>query len=74
MSHAAVLKMACASGKTFTVRRDLVEVAKEKLVVVVTCNRLFTRATTADWSALYGEENVYCYLDGTLKLLKSRTT
>ena len=29
-----VLKMACASGKTFTVRRDLISVAKEKLVVV----------------------------------------
>ena len=63
-SHASVLKMPCASGKTFTVRRDLVDVAKEKLVVVCTCNRLFTRATCTDWAVLYGEDNVYCYLDG----------
>ena len=33
------------------------------LVVVVTCNRLFTRATCKDWAAVYGEENVFCYLD-----------
>ena len=63
-SHAAVLKMPCASGKTYTVRRDLVGVAKEKLILVYTCNRLFTRATCSDWAELYGEENVYCYLDG----------
>ena len=63
-SHAAVLRMPCASGKTYTVRRDLVEVAVQTLVVVATCNRLFTRATCKDWEALYGEENVYCYLDG----------
>jgi hypothetical protein len=63
-SHAAVLKMPCASGKTFTVRRDLVDVAMGKLVIVVTCNRLFTRATCKDWEVLYGEDNVYCYLDG----------
>lgn len=63
-SHAAVLRMACASGKTFTVRRDLVGVAKTTLVVVVTCNRLFTKATCKDWSAIYGEDNVFCYLDG----------
>ena len=63
-SHAAVLRMPCASGKTYTVRRDLVEVAVQAMVVVVTCNRLFTRATCKDWEALYGEENVYCYLDG----------
>ena len=63
-SHAAVLRMPCASGKTFTVRRDLVEVAKESLIVVVTCNRLFTKATCKDWSVVYGEENVFCYLDG----------
>ena len=47
--------MPCASGKTFTVRRDLVNVAKTALVVVVTCNRLFTKA---------GDDNVFCYLDG----------
>ena len=63
-SHAAVLRMPCASGKTFTVRRDLVNVAKTALVVVVTCNRLFTKATCKDWSAVYGDENVFCYLDG----------
>ena len=63
-SHASVLKMPCASGKTYTVRRDLRDVAKENLVIVATCNRLFTRATTKDWEALYGEDNVYCYLDG----------
>ena len=51
-------------GKTFTVRRDLVGVAKTALVVVVTCNRLFTKATCKDWSAIYGEDNVFCYLDG----------
>ena len=63
-SHQAVLKMPCASGKTFTVRRDLVPVAATKLVIGCMCNRLFTRATCADWSVLYGEDNVYCYLDG----------
>ena len=63
-SHAAVLKMPCASGKTYTVRRDLVGMAKEKIVLVCTCNRLFTRATCSDWAGLYGDENVYCYLDG----------
>ena len=63
-SHAAVLKMPCASGKTYSVRRDLVPVASETLVIVVTCNRLFTRATCADWEKTYGEGNVYCYLDG----------
>ena len=63
-SHAAVLRMPCASGKTFTVRRDLVGVAGRSLVVVVTCNRLFTKATCKDWSAMYGEDNVFCYLDG----------
>ena len=62
--HAAVLRMPCASGKTYTVRRDLVDVAKMSLVVVVTCNRLFTKATCKDWAAVYGEENVFCYLDG----------
>ena len=35
-SHVAVLRMPCASGKTFTVRRDLVNVANTALVVVVT--------------------------------------
>ena len=35
-SHAAVLRMPCASGKSYTVRRDLVDVAKMSLVVVVT--------------------------------------
>ena len=63
-SHQAVLRMPCASGKTYTVRRDLVGVAQQKLVVVVTCNRLFTKATCRDWSDVYGEDNVYCYLDG----------
>ena len=63
-SHVAVLRMPCASGKTYTVRRDLVNVAKTALVVVVTCNRLFTKATCRDWSAIYGEDNVFCYLDG----------
>ena len=63
-SHVAVLRMPCASGKTYTVRRDLVNVAKTALVVVVTCNRLFTKATWEDWSAVYGDENVFCYLDG----------
>ena len=63
-SHAAVLRMPCASGKTYTVRRDLVNVAKTALVLVVTCNRLFTKATCKDWAAVYGEENVFCYLDG----------
>ncbi len=63
-SHAAVLRMPCASGKTYTVRRDLVEVAKGSLIVVVTCNRLFTKATCKDWSVVYGEDNVFCYLDG----------
>ena len=63
-SHSAVLRMACASGKTFTVRRDLVGVAGRSLVVVVTCNRLFTKATCKDWSAVYGEDKVFCYLDG----------
>ena len=63
-SHAAVLRMPCASGKTYTVRRDLVGVAGRSLIVVVTCNRLFTKATCKDWSAVYGEDNVFCYLDG----------
>ena len=54
-SHQAVLRMPCASGKTFTVRRDLAPVASESLVVVVTCNRLFTKATTRDWCEVYGE-------------------
>ena len=39
-------------------------IASASLVIVCTCNRLFTRATCADWEKLYGEENVYCYLDG----------
>ena len=78
-SHVAVLRMPCASGKTFTVRRDLVDVAKQKLVVVVTCNRLFTRATCKDWEAVYGKESVYCYMDGlgkseAAKEAKSRLT
>ena len=63
-SHAAVLRMPCASGKTQTVRRDLVSVAGRSLVVVVTCNRLFTKATCKDWAAVYGEDNIFCYLDG----------
>jgi hypothetical protein len=63
-SHQAVLLMPCASGKTFTVRRDLVDISKQQLVIVVTCNRLFTKATCHDWLQLYGEDNVYCYLDG----------
>ena len=63
-SHVAVLRMPCASGKTFTVRRDLVNVANIALVVVVTCNRLFTKATCKDWAVVYGEDNVFCYLDG----------
>ena len=63
-SHAVVLRMPCASGKTYTVRRDLTNVAKAALVVVVTCNRLFTKATCKDWSAVDGEDNVFCYLDG----------
>ena len=45
-------------------RRDLRGVAYDSLVVVVTCNRLFTRATTSDWCKIYGESNVFCYLDG----------
>ena len=53
-SHAAVLRMPCASGKTYTVRRDLVDVAKQSLIIVVTCNRLFTKATCKDWSLVYG--------------------
>ena len=61
-SHVAVLRMPCASGKTYTVRRDLVGVAGRSLVVVVTCNRLFTKATCKDWSAVYGEDNVFCYV------------
>ena len=63
-SHASALKMRCGSGKTFTVRRDLTEVAKSSLIIVATCNRLFTRATCVDWERVYGEGNVYCYLDG----------
>ena len=66
-SHAAVLRMPCASGKTYTVRRDLVDVAKMSLIVVVTCNRLFTKATCKDWAAAYGDGNVFCYLDGVGK-------
>ena len=71
-SHAAVLLMPCASGKTFTVRREAVPISKTKLVLVVTCNRLFTRATCADWEKLCGEDNVYCYLDGLGKSEKAK--
>ena len=63
-SHQAVLKMACGSGKTYTVCRAAVPISETRLVLVATCNRLFTRATCADWEVSCGEENVYCYLDG----------
>ena len=71
-SHAAVLKMPCASGKTFVVRREAVPISKTKLVLVATCNRLFTRATCADWELACGEDNVYCYLDGLGKSDKAK--
>ena len=63
-SYASALTTRCGSGKTFTVRRDAGPILREKLVIVTTCNRLFTTATVSDWVVLYGDEDVYCYLDG----------
>jgi hypothetical protein len=63
-SHASALTPGCGSGKTFAARREAGPILQKKLVIVVTCNRLFTTATVADWATQYGKDNVYCYLDG----------
>ena len=63
-SHAAALVTPCGSGKTYSVCRAAVPISETRLIVVTTCNRLFTTATNADWEAVCGENNVFCYLDG----------